>query len=323
MQFIAADRTPGHFQASLTADQIKAVCRSAFGATAEVLLAQELTSGFFNSTYIVEIAGMPRFILRVAPAEDAPIFPNERFQMRREYTVQPFLAPVCPLVPKTVWADFTHNVIDRDFVFQSFIEGDTWGKVRDSLSDAENNAIRRQLGAIARQINSVQGQRFGFPSPEPGFATWSGALIDFLGGMHQNVTGAGLDDVGSGQLLAWVESHRALFDEIRQPVLCHGDLWPQNVLVRRTAAGVEIVGILDSERAMWGDPMFEWTYQLGSQQPAYWEGYGARDESESARVRALAYRGIFLVLVWMEQQRFHSDASRVRTDLPAVLAALP
>lgn len=323
MQFVAATRDPDHFQASLTADQVLAVCQHAFGASVSVEHVQELTTGYFNSTYIVQMAGMEKLILRVAPAERARIFPNERFQMRREYAVQPFLAPVCPLVPKTVWADFTHQVIDRDYVFQSFIEGEAWGKVRDSLTDEENNAIRRQLGAIARRINSVVGQRFGFPSPEPGFARWSDALLDFLRGMHENVLAGGLDDVGSGQLLEWVGAHRALFDEIRQPVLCHGDLWPANVLIERTADGPQIVGILDSERAMWADPEFEWIYHLGGQKPAFWEGYGPRDQSEGAAVRALAYRGIFLVLVWMEQQRFHSDASSVRVDLPKVLAQLP
>jgi aminoglycoside phosphotransferase (APT) family kinase protein len=323
LHFVAATREPGHFQASLTAEQVQAVCRSAFGPATEVVHAEELTSGFFNSTYIVQIAGMPKLILRVAPAEGARIFPNERLQMRREYAVQPFLAPVCPLVPKIVWADFTHQVIDRDYLFQSFIEGEVWGKVRDALTEEENNMVRRQLGAIARRINSVTGERFGFPSPAPGFATWSEAVLDFLRGMHENILAGGLDDVGSGQLIAWVEAHRPLFDEIRQPVLCHGDLWPANVLIERTADGPKIVGILDAERAMWADPMFEWIYQLGGQKPAFWEGFGPRDQSENAALRALAYRGIFLVLVWMEQQRFHSDASRVRVDLPEVLAKLP
>lgn len=322
MQYTPVERDAHHFQQALSLEQVEAMCHAAFGPRVPIDRIVELDTGLFNNTFVVEPASGPKAVLRVAPAPSAHVYPNERQLMRREYAVQPHLVPVCPLVPRTIYADFSHTIVRRDYVFQTFIEGELWGKVRDELSDAENNAIRRQLGRIARKINGVIGSAFGFPSPEPGFPQWSSALLHFLGGMTEELTKLGYDCADAQELLHWIELHRALFDEIKEPRLLHGDLWPQNVLIVRTPSGPEIVGILDSERAMWGDPAFEWIYHLGTTHPAYWEGYGQPESTPSAALRARAYKGIWLVLVCMEQHRFNSDATWAYTGLKETLVAL-
>lgn len=306
-------RDEAHFQQAPTVEQIKAMCAAA-GLVAE--RAQEVGGGYFNSTFIVTTVDGQRVILRVAPATGAHIYPNERSLMRREYNIQPYLAPIAPLIPQMFMADFTHRVIGRDYVFQSYVDGEVWAAVRDHLTPEELDAIRRQLGAIARRVNDVCGTAFGFPAPEPAFATWSEALLDFLGGMRDELVRLGFPHEAATSLLRWIEAHRDLFDEIREPRLMHGDLWPANVLIKRTASGPVITGVLDSERAMWGDPLFEWIYHLGTTHPAYWEGYGER---EVHPVRALAYRGIWLVLATMECHRVKQDPARPYSDLTKVI----
>jgi len=316
MELSRIARDEAHFQQAPTAEQIQAMCAAA-GIVPE--RAREVGGGYFNSTFVVTTAEGRQVILRVAPAPGAHVYPNERSLMRREYSVQPYLAPIAPLLPKVIMADFTHQVVNRDYVFQSFIEGEVWSVVRDSLTPEELDAIRRQLGAIARRVNDVVGTGFGFPAPEPAFATWSEALLDFLGGMRDELVRLGFPNEAATTLLQWLEANRALFDEIREPRLMHGDLWPANVLIKRTDSGPVITGILDSERAMWGDPLFEWIYNLGGQQPAYWEGYGERQVHP---VRELAYRGIWLVLVIMECHRVKQDPNRPYTDLCEVVDRL-
>lgn len=323
MQYIPVARDPHHFQQAPTPDQLIAMCHTAFGPDVTIERIVELGAGFFNNTFTVEIADMPKLILRVAPAPAAHVYPNEKLLMRREYNVGPFLAPVCPVAPRTIMADFTHQVIDRDYMFQSFLEGEVWGAVHGEMSDAEKDAVRRQLGAIARRINSVEGETFGFPHPDPGFARWSDFLVHFLSTMCSEVEALGFEAGNGLRLLRWLEANRPLFDQIRRPVLLHGDMWPQNILIRRTDATPEITGLLDAERALWGDPLFEWTYNLGTVHPAFWEGYGPRDEGPDAQRRALAYKGIWLVLVIMESSRYQGKPhDRTYDQLAEVIAAL-
>ncbi len=323
MKFSPVIRDADHFQQSPSPEQLVALCQAAFGGATEVEAITELNSGLFNNCYLVELRNHPKLILRIAPGPSAHVFPNERNLMRREYAVQPFLVPACPTAPRTVAADFTRRLIERDYVFQSYIEGEVWGSLHEVLSVEEKDAIRRQLGGVARRINNVVGTAFGFPHPEPAFSRWSDFLLYFLTGMLDELRRLGSSTGGAERLVQWIEDHRALFDQITEPRLLHGDLWPQNVLIRRTAEGPEIVGILDSERVIWGDPLFEWTYHLGTTHPAYWEGYGPRDQSPEASLRALAYKGIWLVLVLMEHHRFHSDVSGAYAQMSEVIATLP
>jgi aminoglycoside phosphotransferase (APT) family kinase protein len=56
-----------------------------------------------------------------------------------------------------------------------------------------------------------------------------------------------------------VDAHRPALAEVERPVLVHWDLWDGNILVSNDAAGPVVTGIIDSERALQGDPVFEFT----------------------------------------------------------------
>ena len=49
------------------------------------------------------------------------------------------------------------------------------------------------------------------------------------------------------------EAHAWALDEVREPVLTHFDLWEGNVLVEWVGGAPRIEGIIDGERAFWGD----------------------------------------------------------------------
>jgi Phosphotransferase enzyme family len=61
-----------------------------------------------------------------------------------------------------------------------------------------------------------------------------------------------------GSRAAWireaVRTTSAALDDVRTPVLVHFDLWDGNILLDRISGSVEIGGLIDAERAFWGDP---------------------------------------------------------------------
>jgi fructosamine-3-kinase len=66
------------------------------------------------------------------------------------------------------------------------------------------------------------------------------------------------------------------------------DLWWENILVE----GGRITGVLDWDRALWGDPEIEFAVldYCGMSRPAFWEGYGAdRPKDGTAEVRRKFY----------------------------------
>src|SRR5690606_26672042 len=61
-------RSADDFQQPLSADEIRAVSRTAFGSNTEVVSAVELAGGYYNTTYCVHLSHERPVVLRVSPA---------------------------------------------------------------------------------------------------------------------------------------------------------------------------------------------------------------------------------------------------------------
>ena len=177
VDFHPKDRAPDAFQQQLTAQQVEVLCRRAFGAETRVRSATELGLGGYNTTYRVELATGP-VILRVAP-EPARQTRIEREFMRNEYFAAPYFAPIAPLLPRTLAADFTHQAIGRDYVVQAVLDGRPGPEVLPTHERAEHGPYFRQLGTITRAIHDVRGPGFGVVAG-PHFARWSEALVAYF-----------------------------------------------------------------------------------------------------------------------------------------------
>ena len=76
-----------------------------------------------------------------------------------------------------------------------------------------------------------------------------------------------------GTLRRQVEAVAPALDDVRVPQLVHWDLWDGNIFVEPKTG--QITGIIDFERALWGDPLMEFQYRTLEITPAYESGYGA------------------------------------------------
>jgi aminoglycoside phosphotransferase (APT) family kinase protein len=318
----------------LSRAQVEAICRRAFGPEAGLLGLEQFRGGTHNLVYRLSVPGQLPLILRVAPPAEAPLAWDERDLMRREATIRPYFAPLASLMPQPVFVDFSHEVIDRDYMLQTFIEGHRWEDAADQLAPGEALALWRQFGAILRQIHAVRGEHFGDPAPGQSFETWSAAIEHRLARVAVRLHEAGLEEEKLVQTaLEIVRARRILLDEVTTPRLLHGDLWLFNLLVRETAEGARIVGVLDADRAWWGDPQADWTMFVLSKlddpamdeaQTAFWEGYGKRDESSSAAFRTAVYEALHIgnALGWAARERDAGTLARGRRELPEAVARL-
>src|SRR5687767_9380595 len=137
------------------------MCQRGFGKDIQIDSQHELRGGTFNTAYLITLRDQSKVILRVAPPQTADLAWEDDFLMRSEHAMQPFFAPIAALTPKTLLIDFTHQLIDRDYMFQTFIEGERWDDIWEKLTPAENNLLWSQFGDIIRQIHEVRGDTFG------------------------------------------------------------------------------------------------------------------------------------------------------------------
>jgi aminoglycoside phosphotransferase (APT) family kinase protein len=306
VEFRPIERAAGAFQVSVSAEQVRAMCRRAFGAGVAVTSATELGLGAYNSTYRVALRGHRPVILRVAP-EPARQFRIERALMRNEHATAPYLAGLGELMPRTLAVDFTHQLLGRDYLFQSLLDG---LPAPDGLAGYPRPVwagFYGQLGGIARTVHEVRGRRFG-PVAGPAYDTWSQALIGYFTDAAADLRDAGLDAEDVHLLADAVARRHALLDEVSEPRLLHGDLWTVNVLLDPAAATPTITGLVDSDRGWWGDPLADWTIhralqRQGAERAAFFDSYGPLPSSGSDELRARFYLARHLVGVRLERHR--------------------
>jgi aminoglycoside phosphotransferase (APT) family kinase protein len=307
------------------------MCRRGFGTSIQLESIQQLGGGTFNTAYLITFVGPLKVILRVAPPQTADTAWEDALLMRSEHAMQPYFAPIAALMPKTLLVDFTHQLMDRDYIFQSFIEGERWDNAWDELKPEENDILWDQFGAIVKQIHEVRGERFGLPRPSFQFERWSQAVLDRLERTLQAAKDLGLNVTDLAGIPDMVRAHPEQLDEIQTPRLLHGDLWAFNLLIARRESGPAIVGVLDADRAWWGDPMADWTmFILAHAEPEaghahFWRAYGAREETRGAKFRKTVYDGMHAAtaLVYSVRTRDEGTVQRAYGTLREVAQALP
>src|SRR5688500_15339105 len=149
----------------LSREQVETLVRHALGPEAGLLGLEQFRGGTHNQVYRLSLAGRLPLILRVGPPPDAPLAWDERDLMRRESAIRPFFAPIASLMPQPVYEDFSRTVLDRDYMLQTFIEGQRWEDAALEIAPEEALGLWRQFGALTRQIHEVRGEQFGDPPP--------------------------------------------------------------------------------------------------------------------------------------------------------------
>ncbi len=327
MEFRPIERLPQAFQQTVTAGEIQAMTHRAFGPDVVVHSAVELGWGTYNNTYRLDTGADRPVILRVAPSPDRQSGAEREF-LRNEYASVPYFAPIAHLLPRTLAVDFTHDVVARDYLFQSMLPGVPAPEGLRAYPRPAWATFFRQLGAIARSVHDVRGERFGRVAG-PTFGTWSEALIGSYDDVAADLDDLGLDARDVRRVADAARRHRAVLDDVTEPRLLHGDLWTVNVMVVPDASEPTICGVLDCDRTFWGDPEADWTIRMAGRRPgterdAFWEAYGPLSTTSEAALRGLFYQARHIAALRLERHRL-ADAAGVTEsydELAEVLARL-
>lgn len=328
MRYKPVVRDSGAFQESVTAAQVEAMTARAFGPGVVATEAVELGGGMFNTTLRVDGRGFPGpVIVRVAPRPEAQAR-SERDLLRTEHAAAPFLATIAPLLPRTLFADFTRQVLPRDFLVQTVLPGVPAPEGLAAWPKQEWPAFYRQLGEITKTVHAIaaEGSRFGRPGMSEA-STWSTAIVSELTLIADDLDQVDMDASDLRQVIDLCTAHADVLDQITRPRLTLGDLWVPNVMVDPAAASPTICGVFDTDRALWGDPAADWTnFQValkpGTPAEAFWDTYGRPAGDVDAQWRAAAYQVRHWGAIRLERQR-RGLADRLPATYEAVAALLP
>lgn len=300
-------------------DETRTALLTSLAPLGEVTELTRLSGGMFATSVQVDLADGRRLVAKTAPADDDRLLHYEQDLLRTEALVYRIAGddPALPM-PELVLTDMSRTHLPGDLVVASWIDGvraDTVPELAESTAPVRNRDLGRMMAALHRH----HGDRFGYPSgPEDlrgdNWAETFTAMVEAL-----------LTDAATWEVPLPVERirsalhrHRAELAEVEHPALVHADLWPGNLFVHPESGA--LTGVIDPERAFWGDPMFDLIAcdPLGAPMPdehllaGYREAGGVVDPTSPRLALSRMYLAL-IMRVEVRPRRYESD------QLPAYL----
>jgi Predicted aminoglycoside phosphotransferase len=260
-----------------------------------VIKIEELTEGFFNIAYLIELENNREVILKIAPPSDAVIMTHEKNIMYSEVTSMKMVEEKtnCP-VAKILFYDNSHTICDVDYFIMEKLEGKSFNSIIGILSEADKENVNYEMGIYNKQLNSIYGERFGyFGQPNKKGEDWFEVFKSIVGDAISDAQQLSVDLKISGEyILELLERDKSYFQEVKVPKFVHWDLWAGNIFV----SDGKITGLIDFERCLWADELMEVGFRTYGYNQKFFQGYGIENLNNNQQIRAKWY-DVYLFLI--------------------------
>ncbi len=245
---------------------------------------EPITTGKFNTSYFCEIKAdkggrltqNAKVVLRIAPPDDAGFIFYEQNMMAQEPHLHQIIREKTSLrIPEIYVYDDSRKIINHNFLIMEFLPGAPLSE--SYLSPAKKDHVMRQTGRYLRELHDTcQATEYGYlgehhcMKPQE---SWSAAFEIMWNKLIDNIVDCGVYDAEDSKIARQAfKIFRHLFERDVPASLLHMDVWGQNILVDPSGT---ITGIVDWDRALWGDPEIEFAVldYCGFNNPAFWSGY--------------------------------------------------
>lgn len=300
----------------LSENKIKELVRIHFGRECETGEITELTGGMFNAIYRIERKNeKDAVILKVGVIPDTTLLTYERdimpvevecYRMIREQTTVP--------VPEVLAYDFSKRYIESNYFFMTELKGEPFSKVMKKMGQENADRIREELAGYLYQIHGVKGKYFGYFTKDERrqYSTWKEAFFH----MFRQILADGREHrvkLPYARIMAALQRYEGCLEDVTEPLLVEYDCHEGNIFVKKTGNSYTIEGILDFERAFWGDPIadfptaFVFTDDIRKETAflnAYLRVSGRNAYTETDAVKYQLYRMYILTIMAAETFRY-------------------
>ena len=276
----------------------------------------ELTEGMCNAAYKLTFEDGFQTILKIASPIKTGFMTNECNLMEAEVKAMKLVAQNTGIKVAAVYRyDTSKELCDGDYFFMESLEGTSWISVMDRLGEEENSRLRMEVGKLQKQLSEVTGDKFGLLGD---FVHQFDNMYEFIYFLLNNVLNdaerrAVATGVPKDRILAKLSRDKVLFEKIKTPTLVHWDMWEGNIFVKEG----EISGIIDWERAMWGEPFMDDRFRYHNRHSDFLKGFGINELTEEELKRIYWY-DILLYLTMMTEvtYREYEDDSQYQWVKP-------
>lgn len=269
---------------------LKQMAEKALGEKLFSFTARPLEGGFCNAVYLIT-ANENEMVLKIAPHENIEMLSDEKNLLLNEAQMLTFINQRLSIpIPRVLLHDMSCTICESPYLFITKIDGISYDKVFQELSEQEHAQVKHSVGEITARINSILHMQFGRPQLPESF-TYSNS--EFMLGVFRMLLDDGLakdlviPDVSYDELWNLICLSRDAFDDCTQPCLIHNDIWDGNIMIHNN----KLSGVIDFERCLWGDYLLEDDFSgYGEINQNFLNGYGKNTFTKMELHRISLYR---------------------------------
>ncbi len=262
----------------------------------EIATIKELTEGMCNAAYCISFDDDSESILKIAAKDKKGNLTNEKNLMQAEVNAMKLVAEKCSFkVADVQYYDNSNTVCDGHYFFMEKLDGENFFLIKSDLSEETIAEIDTEIGRISRELTTVQNPEFGFLGEDIRYDSLYGLVKQMLTNLISDAEKRSVDIIYDGQtFLKQLEDDRYAFEEVHTASLIHWDMWEGNVFVNDG----HVSGIIDWERALWGEPFMDDRFRGHNRRRHFLEGFGQTTFTED-ELKRIRWYDIILYLTMM------------------------
>ncbi len=259
---------------------------------------KELTEGMCNVTYDIAFEDGTESILKIAAKDRSGNTSNEVNLMRAEISAMKLVSENFSFnVAGIQYYDDSNTICDGNYFFMEKLQGDNFHFVRKDMAEEAIAIVDTEIGKISRELAGIKNPEFGFLGDDKRYDS----LFDFVKFMLENLISDAkrrdIDIVYDEQtFIERLEKDKSAFAQVHNASLVHWDMWEGNVFVKEG----HVSGIIDWERALWGEPFMDDRFRMHNRGEHFLEGFGQTSFSEEESVRLRWYDVILYLTMMIE-----------------------
>lgn len=208
---------------------------------------KEVEAGEFNTIFQID-SGEKRYFIKFGSSRETKVLSYEKDILNTEISFYKKLEGSAVKRPQVVFSDSTRTKVPVDYFIMEGLNVPLLGYTFPSRKQAKRFSY--QLGACLAELHKIKGEGFGYP--QCGLEkTWADAFKKNVNNLIADATvlDVKLDTFRINSILERADSY---LQEVKVPTLVHSDVWVGNIFVSKSH---NFQGLIDWERAMWGDPV--------------------------------------------------------------------
>jgi aminoglycoside phosphotransferase (APT) family kinase protein len=280
-------------------EQVDAIVALAFGDGALLQRFEACDEGWFNAVYRLVLNDGSQCILKIAPPPAVRVLRYEHDLITTEVQALRLVRERTDLpVPAVIAADDSCQQLPSPWFVMEHCPGKLLSSLRPTLDPDAQQAIDAQLARHLASMNRITAHTFGRPdSTALHDSRWSVAFARLVDDVLADATDVGVQlPLPTTTIAGLIASQAAALDRVTEAHFVHWDLWDPNVFIDPIT--LEVVGLIDFERVLWGDPLMEAQFTGKRSHGPILEAYGERllDQPEAVTRRCLYDLYLYLVM---------------------------